>query len=84
MTGIDEVFAALSREPDLDSAELQAHDATDRLLLELAAASSDPDPASLGAGTLSIIGDRHGALTLGAAAALGARGIRVFQDPLLA
>ncbi|QNN63927.1 methyltransferase [Leucobacter denitrificans] len=34
-------------------------------------------------GSLAIIGDRHGALTLGAAAVLGARGIRTHQDPLL-
>ena len=79
MTEFDEVFAALSREPDLDAPELQAHDATDRLLLELAAEHRDWTVS----GGLVVIGDRHGALTLAAAAVLGARGIRVFQDPLL-
>lgn len=47
-----------------------------------------PDPVSGSArvsepGGVVVIGDHHGALTLGAASALGARGIRVWQDPLL-
>lgn len=77
VTEIAELFAELSREPDLDAPELQAHDATDELLLRAA------EPVDAPAGSLVVIGDRHGALTLGAAAVLGARGIRVFQDPLL-
>lgn len=52
------------------------------------AATSDPaaseEPGAAGPGPLVTIGDRHGALTLGAARVLGARDIRVFQDPLLA
>ncbi|WP_449278487.1 class I SAM-dependent methyltransferase [Leucobacter sp. GX24907] len=74
--GLEAVFSRLSREPDLDAPELRAYDATDELLL-------GQDLGDPGAGGLVVIGDRHGALTLGAAA-LGWRGIRVYQDPLLA
>ncbi len=80
MTGLDALFAQLSREPDFDAPELQAHDATDRLLLETA---QDQRAILDGAGALAIIGDRHGALTLGAITVLGARSVRVLQDPLL-
>lgn len=76
---LDEVFGALSRHPDFDAAELEAFDATDRLLLETAADAI----AALGEDELVVIGDRHGALTLGARAVLGASRVRVFQDPLL-
>lgn len=82
MTGLDELFALLSREPDLDAPELRAHDATDRLLLETARPHLLSGAAGA-RGALVTIGDRHGALTLGAAGAFGARGVRVFQDPLL-
>lgn len=83
MTDLAHLLARLSREPDFDAPELQAHDATDALLLETAAqliASGHAVPD----GALVTIGDRHGALTLGAATHLGARGIRAHQDPLLA
>jgi 16S rRNA (guanine1207-N2)-methyltransferase len=93
MEALDGLFARLSREPDLDAPELQAHDATDRLLIETAlllaeratplAERGDGVAESKPADTLAVIGDRHGALTLGAAIALDAHGIRVFQDPLL-
>lgn len=91
VTDLAELFAQLTREPDLDAPELQAHDATDRLLLQTAAAdghrgepgAAEPGSAEPGTGGLVVIGDRHGALTLGAIAGLGARGVRVFQDPLL-
>ena len=109
MISLDDLFGRLSREPDLDAPELQAYDATDRLLLETAAEHAgalcselrraEQATASrslegsipgrfdkLSARTpdsLVVIGDRHGALTLGAATLLGATGIRVFQDPLL-
>ncbi|WP_125098582.1 class I SAM-dependent methyltransferase [Leucobacter chromiireducens] len=79
LAGAADFFAGLSRAPDFDAEELQAYDASDELLLATAAA----EIAALGAGELAVIGDRHGALTLGAAALLGARGIRVFQDPVL-
>ncbi|MBL5975065.1 MAG: methyltransferase domain-containing protein [Candidatus Leucobacter sulfamidivorax] len=81
---LDELFARLSREPDFDAPELQAHDATDRLLLQTAAAAGylDRDGESVDE-VVAVIGDRHGALTLGAATLLGATRIRVHQDPLL-
>lgn len=71
--------ARLSREPDLDAPELQAYDAADILLLETA----EPAIRGLAPGELVVIGDRHGALALGAAALFGARGIRSHQDALL-
>lgn len=88
MTDLDALFAGLSREPDVGGPNLQAHDATDRLLLETVGScefaqddggAQDPTPP----GTVVTIGDRQGALTLGAAAVLGATDLRVFQDPLL-
>lgn len=79
LAGAAELFARLSREPDFDAPELLASDATDELLLATAADAI----RGLGDGQLAVVGDRHGALTLGAAELLGARGIRVFQDPLL-
>ena len=77
--GLEDLFRSLSRYPDFDAAELEAYDATDRLLLDTAEAAI----ADLADGELVVIGDRHGALTIGARALLGATGIRVFQDPLL-
>ncbi len=71
--------ARLSREPDLDAPELQAYDTADLLLLETA----EPAIRGLAPGELVVIGDRHGALALGAAALFGARGIRSHQDALL-
>ena len=82
VTDLHALFAGLSREPDFDAAELEAFDATDELLLETAAewiASGHDAPP----GTVVTIGDRHGALTLGAAIALGTTEIRAHQDPLL-
>ncbi|RPF20039.1 class I SAM-dependent methyltransferase [Myceligenerans xiligouense] len=54
-----------------------AVDATDRLVLEEAGAAIE----SAGPGEVVTIGDRFGALTLGAIA-LGARDVRVHQDPV--
>lgn len=79
LAGSDAFFARLSREPDFTAPELHAHDAADELLL----ATAGPEIARLGSGELVVIGDRHGALTLGAAALLGATGVRTHQDPLL-
>lgn len=75
----------LSREPDFDAPELQAYDAADLLLLAAARAGSGAWRGNAGSegGRLVVIGDRHGALTLGAAQLLDAREIRVHQDPLL-
>lgn len=85
------LFARLTRAPDLEAPELQAYDATDRLLLETAAGlpgwravpdRDDRAPRSA-PGEVVVLGDRHGALTLGAIVGLDVRGIRVFQDPKL-
>ncbi len=65
----------LSRWPDVQAENLLAHDATDRLLLDLASEAI----VAAGDGGVVTIGDRYGALTLGAAR-LGARQIRVHQD----
>lgn len=74
----DDLFERLSRAPDFDAPELQAYDAADGLILESAA-----DAVRVAdSGGVVTIGDRHGALTLGAAA-LGATGVRSYQDPLL-
>lgn len=76
---LERLLAGLSREPDFDAPELQAHDTADLLLLETAAERI----RAAAPGELVVIGDTHGALSLGAAAVLGARGVRVHQDPLL-
>jgi 16S rRNA (guanine1207-N2)-methyltransferase len=69
----------LRRWPDVEAPDLVAVDAADRLILDESAAAR----AELEPGRLAVIDDAYGALTLGAAAA-GARGIRVHQDPLTA
>ena len=70
-------LTALRRWPDLEGPDLAAADAADRLILdESASARTGAD-----AGTLVVIGDGYGALTLSAAAE-GATGIRVHQDAL--
>ncbi len=69
-------FDALSRRPDVEAENLQAHDAADRLLLDTAAERLSEN----GSGVV-VIGDAYGALTLGAAALYGVRGMRVHQDP---
>ena len=58
-------FAKLRRWPDLESPELVAVDAADRLLLEELSDALKQDP-SMAASELVVIGDTHGALTLGA------------------
>ncbi|TQL46733.1 16S rRNA (guanine1207-N2)-methyltransferase [Homoserinimonas aerilata] len=70
-------FERLRRFPDVEAENLFAVDASDRLLLDEAADSiaSAPD-------RVAVIGDRYGALTLGAAALHNAFDIRVHQDPL--
>ena len=81
---LETFFAELSREPDFDAPELQAFDAADLLLIERAHETLNSQTAvpSLARATV-ILGDRHGALTLGAIKALGASAVRVHQDPLL-
>jgi len=68
---------ALRRRPDVESPGLLASDAADRLILDESAAARD----AAADGTIVVIGDEYGALTLGAADA-GATGIRVHQDSL--
>ena len=83
---LEAFFAQLSREPDFDAPELLAYDAADLLLLQAALERLNfvsGSACSVKSGTVVTIGDRHGALTLGAAKVLGATGIRVHQDPLL-
>jgi 16S rRNA (guanine1207-N2)-methyltransferase len=72
-------FEQLRRWPDLESPELVAVDAADRLLLAEAAQAIAADP-SLREAPIVVLGDTHGALTLGALAELGVAGVRVHQD----
>ncbi|WP_026373355.1 class I SAM-dependent methyltransferase [Agrococcus lahaulensis] len=75
MTDRDALFAGLRRWPDVEDPTLQAHDASDALILD--------EAAELGPlGEVVVIGDRHGALTLGALAA-GAGRVRVHQDSIV-
>jgi 16S rRNA (guanine1207-N2)-methyltransferase len=69
-------FEALRRFPDLEADNLVAVDASDRLVLAQAAAAIEAAPA----GRVVVVGDRFGAMTLGAMALHGARGVRVHQD----
>jgi len=68
-------FDQLRRWPDVEAPELVAHDATDRLLLD------EAEPRLLDGPPVVVIGDRYGALTLGAIAG-GASSVRVHQDAL--
>ncbi|GAB2525721.1 class I SAM-dependent methyltransferase [Paramicrobacterium agarici] len=71
-------FDALRRWPDIEAPNLYAFDATDRLVLDTAA----QEIADAGEGGVVAIGDRYGALSLGAATLHSASGIRVHQDAL--
>ena len=75
---MSDVLDDLRRHPDLDGPNLFAVDATDRLLLDEAA----PELAAAGDGDVVVVGDRYGALTLGAIARHGVTGVRVHQDRL--
>lgn len=75
----ESVLDQLRRWPDLESPELVAVDAADRLLLTELAHEVRVDPSVLDA-PLVIIGDNYGALTLGALAELGFTEVRVHQD----
>jgi 16S rRNA (guanine1207-N2)-methyltransferase len=74
----DAFFSQLRRDPDVDAPDLVAVDATDRLLLDEAAADIASSP-----GAVAVVDDGHGALTLGAVALYGAREVRVHQDLLV-
>ena len=69
----------LRRWPDLEAPNLFAVDASDRLILDEASDAVAASPA----GTVVVINDHYGALAIGAAANLGATGVRVFQDALV-
>ncbi len=71
-------FASLRRFPDVEADNLFAVDASDRLILDEAAA----DVAAAAPGEVVVIGDHYGALTLGAIAQHGAAGVRVHQDAM--
>lgn len=71
---LDSVLPGLRRFPDVEAPNLQAWDATDRLLLETASELLTPDSR------VAVVGDRYGALTLGALATCGVRNVRVHQD----
>jgi 16S rRNA (guanine1207-N2)-methyltransferase len=73
-------FQVLRRYPDLEADNLVAVDATDRLVLAEAGAAIE----AAGADQVVVIGDRYGAMTLGATALHRATGVRVHQDPLTA
>jgi 16S rRNA (guanine1207-N2)-methyltransferase len=70
-------FDRLRRWPDIEAANLFAFDATDRLLLDTAGDAL----RAAGPGETVVVGDRYGALSLGAAHA-GASEIRTYQDEL--
>ncbi len=73
---LDFDFAALRRHPDVEAENLFAFDASDRLILDEAG-----DAVRAAAkGEVVVIGDRYGALTLGAAVLHSASGIRTHRD----
>jgi 16S rRNA (guanine1207-N2)-methyltransferase len=74
-----ELFDLLRREPDVEAPDLVAVDATDRLLLDEAAATL----ALCGPGEVAVVDDAYGAVTLGAVALHGATDVRVHQDLLV-
>jgi 16S rRNA (guanine1207-N2)-methyltransferase len=71
-------FQVLRRFPDVEADNLVAVDATDRLVLaEVGAAVR-----AAATGRVVVVGDRYGALTLGAIALHGAQDVRVHQDAI--
>ncbi len=74
----DFTLDTLRRWPDVEASNLFAVDTADRLILdEATAAFAEMEP-----GTVVVIGDNYGALTIGAAALHGVTDIRVHQDEL--
>lgn len=71
----ERVLQSLRRRPDVEAPNLHAVDATDRLLLDTAVELGTTGP-------IAVIGDRYGALTLGAGAAFPDAEIRTHQDPI--
>ena len=71
-------FDRLRRYPDVEAENLFAVDASDRLILDEAAAALE----AAGPSEVVVLEDHYGALTLGAAHISAARGIRTHQDAL--
>lgn len=70
-------YSRLRRWPDVEGENLQAHDATDRLLVDRAVALAAE--RGIDGAQIAVIGDEYGAITLALTDA-GFRGIRVHQD----
>lgn len=70
-------YSRLRRWPDVEAENLQAHDATDRLLVDRAVALAAE--RGIDGAQIAVIGDEYGAITLALTDA-GFRGIRVHQD----
>ncbi|WP_028278796.1 methyltransferase [Arthrobacter sp. H5] len=70
-------FDFLRRRPDVEALNLSAWDAADELLLDTAAGAIRERPDAV-----VVMGDRYGALTLGAHALHGAVSVRTHQDGL--
>ncbi|MFS0853333.1 class I SAM-dependent methyltransferase [Microbacterium sp. 179-I 3D4 NHS] len=70
-------YSRLRRWPDVEAENLQAHDATDLLLV--ARALAEAGERGLDGTQIAVIGDEYGAVTLALTDA-GLRGIRVHQD----
>lgn len=77
---IPSVLDSLRRWPDVESPELVAVDAADRLLLDEAAPLLDAP--GLAASDVVVVGDDFGAITLGALTRHDLARVRVHQDPL--
>ncbi len=75
-----ELFDRLRRFPDVEAPNLLAVDAADRLILDEADAALVAAPD----GSVVVIDDHFGALTLGAAVRHDASGLRVHQDSIVA
>jgi 16S rRNA (guanine1207-N2)-methyltransferase len=71
-------FEDLRRFPDVEAENLVAVDASDRLVL----AQAGDVVRAAAAGRVVVVGDRYGAMTLGAIALHGATAVRVHQDPI--
>lgn len=70
-------YSRLRRWPDVEAENLQAHDATDRLLVDRAVALAAE--RGIDGAQIAVIGDEYGAITLALTDA-GFRGIRAHQD----
>lgn len=72
----EDLFAALRCEPEIASPDLVAVDAADRLILD----EAGPLLSGAAPGSVVVVGDRYGALTLGAVRRSGLRDVRVHTD----